>query len=68
MHLASRSLYNYLIAPDACVLLSLEVKRGSNWTSIPFLAIKTLQNNHTSSSSLFICGRGLVTSVIAKRD
>jgi hypothetical protein len=68
MHLASRLLHNYLIAPDACVLLGLEVRRGSNWTSIPFLAIETLQNNYTSSSSLFICGPGLVTSVIAKRD
>jgi hypothetical protein len=68
MYLASRLLYNYLIAPDACVLLGLEVRRGSNWTSIPFLTIKTLQNNYTSSSSLFIYGPRLVTSVIAKRD
>jgi hypothetical protein len=65
---SSRLLYNYLIAPDARVLLGLEVRRGSNWTSMPFLAIETLQNNYTSSGSLFIYGPGLVTSVIAKRD
>jgi hypothetical protein len=42
MHLALQLLYNYLITLNAYVLLSLKVKRGSNRTSIPFLAIKTL--------------------------
>jgi hypothetical protein len=67
-HLSAKLLYNYPVAPDARVLLGLEVWRGSNWTPAPFLAIETLQNNYTSSSSLFICGHGLVASIIAECD
>ena len=44
-------------------MLSLEVRRGSNWASIPFLTIETLQNNYDMMMELQLDNMNMFTVI-----